>query len=224
MWFPAPRARRGPMATPPTLIEGPPQPGLQVVNLQSDQAGPFDLSVARGECVAIVGKSGAGKSLFLRLLADLDPGRGTVLLDGVSREDGSGPGWRQRVVYQAAEAAWWGWQVKDHFPQEQLGRCATLMAALDLSPALLEADLARLSTGERQRLALVRSLAAQPTVLLLDEPTASLDQASVALVEALLQTQLRQGLILILVTHAREQATRLAHRMVEMHERKLTRP
>ena len=91
-------------------------------------------------------------------------------------------------------------------------------------PVASLADLARLSTGERQRLALVRSLAAQPAVLLLDEPTASLDQASVALVEALLQAQLRQGLILILVTHAREQATRLAHRMVEMHERKLTRP
>lgn len=195
--------------------------GLQVSQLHSDQAGPFDLAVGPGECVAIVGKSGSGKSLFLRLVADLDAGVGSVRLDGRSRDDFTGHAWRERVIYQAAEAAWWAPKVRDHFPTPRLERCSELLEALHLSSSLLDSDVSRLSTGERQRLALVRSLAAEPTLLLLDEPTASLDQASVADVEGLLQRRLLQGMALILVTHAREQASRLASRIYEMQDRKL---
>jgi ABC-type thiamine transport system ATPase subunit len=62
-----------------------PEPRLRLTGLHSPLVGPFDLTVSPGECVAISGVSGAGKSLFLRMIADLDPNTGEVWLDGVER-------------------------------------------------------------------------------------------------------------------------------------------
>ncbi len=72
----------------------------------------------------------------------------------------------------------------------------------------------RLSTGERLRLALVRALIVRPRVLLLDEPTAALDAASVMAVESLIKTRMRAGLAVLWVTHDAEQAKRVAHRLL----------
>jgi ABC-type multidrug transport system ATPase subunit len=75
---------------------------------------------------------------------------------------------------------------------------------------------ARLSTGERQRLALLRALSPKNRVLLLDDPTSGLDVASVALVEALLREQLARGTAILLVPHDPEQAARMAPRHLEL--------
>ena len=74
--------------------------------------------------------------------------------------------------------------------------------------------ISRLSTGERLRLALIRALMVQPKVLLLDEPTAALDAASVAAVESLIATRVRAGLAVLWVTHDAEQAKRIARRLL----------
>ena len=74
--------------------------------------------------------------------------------------------------------------------------------------------IARLSTGERLRLALVRALIIRPKVLLLDEPTAALDAASVAAVESLIATRIRTGLAVLWVTHDAGQARRIARRQL----------
>ena len=73
-------------------------------------------------------------------------------------------------------------------------------------------EVTRLSTGEGQRLSLVRALVQSPRVLLLDEPTAALDPEAAAAVEALLHERLANGLILVFVSHDRAQARRLARR------------
>jgi ABC-type iron transport system FetAB ATPase subunit len=177
-----------------------------------------DLETARGECVCIVGKSGSGKSLFLRLVADLDPGAGTVRLGDKDRATWSGPAWRQRVIYQAAEPAWWGATVAEHFPLGTLAQLTSWLPQVGLPDDVARAEIARLSTGERQRLALLRSLARKPTVLLLDEPTASLDHATTLAVEELLVHELASGLCVLMVTHSREQAERIGHRCFEMRD------
>lgn len=160
--------------------------------------------------------------MLLRLIADLDPGFGKVSLSGKQREDFTAPAWRSRVIYQAAEPAWWAPSAALHFPAAAASRVADLMAALGLDPTLLEADIARLSTGERQRLALIRSLVRSPAVLLLDEPTASLDSASTLAMESLLREHLATGLGIVMVTHSREQAARMGHRHFEMRDGRLT--
>jgi len=196
-------------------------PFLQIRNLRTRGAGAIDLSAARGECICILGKSGSGKSVFLRLVADLDPGEGTVTLDGIERKTLSGPQWRRRVVYQAAEPAWWAPTVDAHFPDDTHARLGGWMEEIGLSPGLLDTEIPRLSTGERQRLALLRSLAREPAVLLLDEPTASLDTESTLVVEALLARRLAQGLTILMVTHSREQAARIGQRRFEMADGQL---
>jgi ABC-type multidrug transport system ATPase subunit len=195
---------------------------LAVRGLRSPFGGPFTFDVHAGECIAIQGPSGAGKSVLLRMLADLDPHDGDALLDGRAATSMPAPDWRALVVYQAAEPAWWEPTARAHFGPADLPFVENMLAALGLAPALLDAPIERLSTGERQRLALVRSLARGPQVLLLDEPTAALDPDAVARVEALLRDRLAHGMAMLIVTHAAEQARRLAQRVFRLEDGQLT--
>jgi putative ABC transport system ATP-binding protein len=203
-------------------VSAAPQSGrLRVANLRSQLVGPFDLAIGEGECVAITGPSGSGKSLFLRMIADLDPNQGEVFLDGAERRSIPAPAWRRRVVYNAAEPGWWSESVLDHFRGEVTNFARALAPRLGLAPALLDGPVVRLSTGERQRLALIRALALDSPVLLLDEPTGALDEQSTKSVEAVLRERLAAGVTIAMVTHSPEQATRLGHRHLRMTDRHL---
>jgi energy-coupling factor transporter ATP-binding protein EcfA2 len=97
------------------------------------------------------------------------------------------------------------------------------MQGLGLAGAL-EWDVTRLSTGERQRLALARALCCKPEALLLDEPTASLDERATGLVEDLIRDCCGKGMALLLVTHDRRQAERMAKRLLLMSNGKIGQP
>lgn len=196
-------------------------PRLRVVNLHSRLAGPFDLEVPSGGCIAIAGPSGAGKSLLLRMIADLDPNQGEVFLDGAERRSFAAPTWRRQVVYSAAEPGWWFDTVAPHFPGQALEIARGLAPRLGLGADLLDGPVIRLSTGERQRLALIRAMALESPVLLLDEPTGALDQDSTRLVETLLRERLAAGTAMLLVSHSPEQAARLGNRHFRMQARRL---
>ena len=194
-------------------------PRLRIERLRSALVGPFDLSVATGECVGISGASGAGKSLFLRTVADLDPNEGRVWLDERERGTFTGPAWRRRVVYVPAESGWWSEQVAAHFTDVEAARA--LAPRLDLKPELFDGLVLRLSTGEKQRLALIRAVLLAPPVLLLDEPTSALDETSQAMTEQLLRERLADGVALLLVSHDRAQAARQGRRQFIMEAGKL---
>lgn len=181
---------------------------LMVENLSRPGLGPVSLALAAGECVALRGASGAGKTLLLRAIADLDPASGRVALDGRDRNAMAAPEWRRLVGYVAAEPAWWADSVAEHFPHWD----QDLADALLLPEAVRRAPVAQLSTGERQRLAVIRALSVGPRVLLLDEPTSALDGQSRDRVEALLGQRRRAGLALLWVTHDAAQAERVAAR------------
>jgi putative ABC transport system ATP-binding protein len=192
------------------------QTALRVRQLRTAFAGPFELDLEAGSCAAITGPSGSGKSLFLRMIADLDPNEGEVWLHDRDRAAMPAPEWRRQVTYVAAESGWWADTVIEHFPASRRSELESLSARLDLRADLLNAPVAQLSTGEKQRLSLVRALLQTPPVLLLDEPTGPLDAESVTKVEALLAERMAGGTSVLLVTHDPNQATRLGNRRYRM--------
>jgi putative ABC transport system ATP-binding protein len=197
------------------------QAALLVKALRSQLAGPFELNLGRGSCAAITGPSGSGKSLFLRMIADLDPNEGEIWLNGSERAAMSAPEWRRRASYVAAESGWWADKVFEHFAATVRNEAAALAARLGLRAELFDAPVGQLSTGERQRFSLIRALLPSPPVLLLDEPTGPLDEESVVLVETLLRERLTSGTAIVLVTHDPNQARRLGDQGYRMMARRL---
>ena len=186
------------------------------------------LEVVRGESLAIVGPSGSGKSTLLQIIGTLDrPTSGSVALDGRdlnALDDLQIAAVRNRQI---------GFVFQAHY---LLPQCTVWENVL--VPTLASADAAlsdaagqradrllkrvglserkahrpgELSGGERQRVAVVRALINQPKLLLADEPTGSLDHAAAqALGQLLLDLNREEGVTLIVVTHARELAQRMA--------------
>lgn len=176
---------------------------LRVAHLKAGPLPPLTFEVENGVCLAVEGPSGSGKTSLLRAIADLDPAPGQVFLDGAERGEQSAQAWRCAVRYCAAEPAWW-----TDTPRAAMtpglrdpARLERLIGRLGLTSTHLDRSIHLLSTGERQRLALVRSIMDEPRVLLLDEPTAALDAASAALVEELLKYLLLSGRSMLLASH-----------------------
>ena len=186
------------------------RPGLEPVS--------FDL--ADGECLALRGPSGSGKTLVLRAIADLDPHDGALALDGRDSDAMDAPSWRRQVTYLASEPGWWAETVGAHFAD--WAAAEPLAAALLLPAACREWPIARLSTGEGQRLSLMRALLLRPRVLMLDEPTSGLDDAARRAVESLVGRHLRSGASAIWATHDRAQARRLARRCLIIEHGRMT--
>ena len=183
--------------------------------------GPFSFSVEHGECVALSGPSGCGKTLLLRALADLDLAEGSVRLDGEDRVEMPGPLWRRRVGWLPAESAWWFDRVGDHFSRgwKKSDKSFQCLETLGFQRDVLEWRVERLSTGEKQRLALFRLLLNEPEVLLLDEPTAALDRININLAEEVITTYRKtRGASVVWVSHDPEQIARVADRHLQLWE------
>jgi putative ABC transport system ATP-binding protein len=188
------------------------KPLLAVRDLRTNLLKPASFSLSAGECIVIRGPSGGGKTLLLRAIADLDPNEGEVRLDGRDRAAMSGPDWRRLVGYLPAEPGWWADTVGEHFTDWTAPLAVARGLGFPDDPK--DWPITRLSTGERLRLALIRALMAEPTVLLLDEPTAALDPAAVTAVEAAIGARVRAGLAVLWVTHDVQQAERVGVRQL----------
>ena len=177
-----------------------------------------DFELRRGEVVCLVGESGAGKTTLVRVLAGhLRPDRGEVQRPQrrtavqLVCQDAFGSLTPRRLLRRLLAEA------KAPFFDADAGA-----SAVRLPTALLDRTREGMSGGERRRAALLRALAVQPDVLLLDEPTASLDRATAtAVVETLLVMQRSRGLGLVVVTHDATLAAALGHRVIEVKDGKL---
>jgi ABC-type multidrug transport system ATPase subunit len=190
-------------------------PALRIERLATGLIGPVSFEIAAGECAALMGASGSGKSLLLRAIVDLDPSTGSVRVGDRVRSDMAASEWRKLVALVPAESGWWADRVGDHFPSKSDAMAP--IEALGLANSL-EWEVSRLSTGERQRLAIARALCRKPEALLLDEPAASLDEQATRRVEDLIGEYSKTGMALLLVTHDRQQAERMAKRVLRMSD------
>lgn len=185
---------------------------LSIRHLQCHHIGPVDLDVAAGECVSFAGPSGAGKSILLKAIIDLIPNSGEVSFAGQRREQMRASEWRRQVGLLPAESFWWCQRVGGHFPPLNAQQLAWF-GQLGFDAQVLDWDVVRCSTGERQRLALLRLLCHGPRVLLLDEPTANLDKSSGEKVEQIIQCYMQaQQCPVIWVSHDQSQIRRIAGR------------
>jgi ABC-type multidrug transport system fused ATPase/permease subunit len=181
----------------------------------------MDLAVRAGEVVALVGPSGIGKSSLLRCLVRLDePAGGRVLVDGTDASELEPCTLRRRVGLVTQAPVMLEGDVRANLayglddPEE--GALAEALAATGLDPSFMGRTARELSGGEAARVAVARALARDPRVLLLDEPTASLDGVATAAIEALVRDLAQRGLGILIVTHDEPQAERVADARVEL--------
>lgn len=188
-------------------------PDKEVLRLAGLAVGDLEgvtLDVAPGEVLCLSGPSGCGKSRLLRAVADLDPHEGEAWLGDTACSSLAAHQWRRRVRLVPAESQWWAERVGEHFAQ---GGAEEGLAALGFDAAALDWTVSRLSSGEKQRLALLRALTPSPSALLLDEPTANLDAETAQRVERWLLPRLREaGWPVIWVAHDAAQIARVADR------------
>lgn len=189
---------------------------LFVEGLHNHLVGPFTFDVPAGGCLAVTGASGTGKTLLLRMIADLDPHEGRVTFAGIDRATLPAPAWRRLTALIPARSGWWADTIGEHFAPEHEVEKRALAADLLLSGSLFDRPIEEASTGERQRLALIRALLAEPRLLLLDEPTASLDPVSTQAVESMIARRRASGTTVVWVTHDAAQAGRVSDLALQM--------
>jgi len=182
---------------------------LRIVKLSHHKLRSVSLTVGPGECVCISGPSGAGKTLLLRAIADLDPHEGEVFLDGTESRRVDPSEWRRWLGLLPPDSQWWRERVGEHFDGVELG----WLKRLGFDRKVLQRRIGRMSTGERQRLALLRLLQGTPKALLLDEPTANLDPKSVRRVEQLIAAyRVKRKAPVLWVSHDPRQIKRVCNR------------
>ena len=188
----------------------------------------LDLDVANGECVALLGASGCGKSTALRLIAGLDhPDQGSIRINGAEMVDVPAERRRVGMVFQSYALfphlnVWdnleLGLRMRGSSAATRDERIRGVLEVLQLSGQARQRP-SQLSGGQRQRVALARALLRDPLVYLLDEPMSNLD----AQLREDLRPQLRRLMIggeqpVVYVTHDQQEAMALADRIAVMRE------
>ena len=190
----------------------------------------YDVSTTiRDGATAVLGPSGSGKSSMLRLLNRLsDPDSGTIEFEGDDVRGLDVLDLRRRAVLvpqlpaplpgSVADNVRYGPSLCDREPDIE-----SCLARAGLGSTYADRDAGELSVGEQQRVMLARALALDPEVLLLDEPTSALDEAARDGVERTLAELARAGVAMVLVTHDRGQAERIASEVVELRDGRVGR-
>ncbi|MEA5086381.1 MAG: ABC transporter ATP-binding protein [Methanocorpusculum sp.] len=188
---------------------------------------PLDLSVKKGEILAIIGPSGAGKSTLMRMMDTIEPpSKGELIIFGESVTKRSVHGLRGRMgmLFQktvlfdrtVAENVELGLSYRNLSKKERVERVSAILEQMGLS-RFAERGARTLSGGEGQRISFARVLVTRPEILFLDEPTANLDPVSTRILEEMIIRENRENKTTIIInTHDQAQGQRLADRIAVM--------
>lgn len=192
----------------------------------------INVHVKQGECIAIIGPSGTGKSVFLRTIAMLEkPDRGKVRINGIdiTKKDVDINKIREKmgIVYQGFHLfshlnvvdnitlapRWVKKQDKDKAEKKAL-ELLSMVGLIEKAKSYPH----ELSGGQQQRIAIARCLAMEPEIMLLDEPTSALDPTMTREVLAIIRKLTKMGLTMLIVTHEMNFARDVANRIFYMDE------
>jgi tungstate transport system ATP-binding protein len=181
----------------------------------------ISLTIAPGAPTVVIGPNGSGKTTLLRAAMGLIPVSGGAITWGTLQHS---PPTHRAIVFQrpvmlrrsAADNVRYGLEVAGVPRIDRARRIAELLSLVGLS-GLEQRPARRLSGGEQQRLALARALARNPSVLFLDEPTASLDPAATKAIEDIVRNVSAGGVKVVMATHDLGEAKRLAGEIVLLH-------
>lgn len=181
------------------------------------------MSINSGDYLSIVGPSGSGKSTFLKLCCHLIiPTEGTIIYKYKSILEHNPMELRKSIAYCFQTPYLFGETVMDNisFPYSirnlkvDLNRVEELLLLFNLNKEYLKMDVKNLSGGEKQRIALIRTLLFKPDILLLDEVTSALDVDNTLIVENIMNLLNKNGTTILWVTHNPEQSKKNAHKIL----------
>ncbi|MDA8745198.1 ATP-binding cassette domain-containing protein [Rubripirellula amarantea] len=191
------------------------------------------LSIDAGDAIGLVGPSGSGKSTLMRAIAMLDPlNEGAIEFAGQPIIGNTVPGYRLKVVYLGQRPTMLDANVEDNlrlpFSFAQVAKtglsfdrdeAVSWLAKYGLPADVMRQNAMTLSGGQRQAIAMLRAILVDPSVILLDEPTASLDEDSIAKFEKLAKAWKddKPARAWVWTSHDRDQVTRMTDRTISMN-------
>ncbi|MFT8313002.1 MAG: ATP-binding cassette domain-containing protein [Clostridium sp.] len=185
----------------------------------------ISVNVDSGDFISVVGPSGSGKSTFLKLCAQLiSPTEGDIVYKNKSYMEYSPVEWRKSIGYCFQNPYLFGDTVMDNlkFPYSirskkiDLKRVEELFAIFNIKSDCLDNKVKNLSGGEKQRIALIRTLLFKPEILLLDEVTSALDVDNTLIVEKVIQSLNEEGITILWITHNPVQSKKYSNKVISM--------
>ena len=190
----------------------------------------LSLCIEKNDFVSIMGPSGSGKSTFFKLCSHLiSPSKGTILFHNNNYITYDSVQLRKKIAYcfqtpylfgnKVIEDLNFPFEIRDKVPN--LDQIYTLLSKFNLEESILSKDTKNLSGGEKQRIALIRTLLFPPEILLLDEVTSALDADNCAIVENEISSVHKEGMTILWITHSQEQNKKKANKLLTIKRGKL---
>lgn len=190
----------------------------------------ISVSIEENDFISIVGPSGSGKSTFLKLCSHLiSPTNGNIIFKGKDFTEYSPTELRKNIAYCFQTPYLFGDTVMENisFPFSIRGvkfnpkRVNDLFSLFHMAAGYLSKDVRNLSGGEKQRIALIRSLLFMPEILLLDEVTSALDVENAKIVENVIESLNKEGITVLWITHNPEQSRKCVNKILSIEAGKI---